>query len=116
VRLSTKARYRDPALGNCRELDLPQGRLRCFDAGTGPPIVFVHGLFVNANVWRKLVPRLAPDFHCLTLDLPFGSHVVPMDLDAGDNRSVPLEDVEGPADRSATARLTGRRLASAPPC
>ena len=77
-----KATWRDPSLGPPRELDLPQGRLRYFEAGTGPAIVFVHGLFVNANLWRKVVSRLAPDFHCVALDLPFGSHVLPMKPDA----------------------------------
>jgi len=52
------ARWRDPALRTCREIDLPQGRVRCFEAGTGPAIVFVHGLFVNANVWRKVTRGL----------------------------------------------------------
>ena len=42
------------------------------------PIVFVHGLLVNANLWRKVVERLAPDFRCITLDLPLGSHTLPM--------------------------------------
>jgi pimeloyl-ACP methyl ester carboxylesterase len=82
VTMRAKARWRDPALGMRRELDLPQGRLRCFEAGSGPPIVFVHGGFVNANLWRKVVPRLAPDFHCVALDLPFGSHDLPMKPDA----------------------------------
>jgi pimeloyl-ACP methyl ester carboxylesterase len=77
-----KARWRDPALGARRELDLPQGRLRYFEAGNGPPIVFVHGYFVNANIWRKVVPSLAPVFHCVALDLPFGSHELPMNRDA----------------------------------
>jgi pimeloyl-ACP methyl ester carboxylesterase len=77
-----KARWRDPVLGTRRELNLPQGRLRYFEAGTGPPIVFVHGLFVNANLWRKVFPRLAPDFHCVALDLPFGSHELAMNPDA----------------------------------
>jgi pimeloyl-ACP methyl ester carboxylesterase len=77
-----KARWRDPVLGKPGELNLPQGRLRYFEAGTGPPIVFVHGLFVNANLWRKVIPRLAPDFHCVALDLPFGSHELPMNPDA----------------------------------
>jgi pimeloyl-ACP methyl ester carboxylesterase len=77
-----KARWRDPALGKSRELDLRQGRLRCFEAGIGPPIVFVHGGFVNANLWRKVVPHLAPENHCVVLDLPFGSHELPMKPDA----------------------------------
>jgi pimeloyl-ACP methyl ester carboxylesterase len=73
-----KATWRDPALGTPRELDLPAGKLRCFEAGTGAPIVFVHGLLVNANLWRKVVAKLSPDFHCITLDMPLGSHTLPM--------------------------------------
>jgi pimeloyl-ACP methyl ester carboxylesterase len=68
--MTAKARWRDPALGTRRELELPQGRLRYFEAGGGPPIVFVHGYFVNANIWRKVVPNLALDFHCVALDPP----------------------------------------------
>lgn len=35
------ARRPDPALGTRRELELAQGPLGCFEAGSGPPIVFV---------------------------------------------------------------------------
>jgi pimeloyl-ACP methyl ester carboxylesterase len=70
--------WRDPALGDPRELELPGGRLRIFETGSGSPIVFVHGLLVNANLWRKVVPRLAPDFRCVALDMPLGSHELAM--------------------------------------
>jgi hypothetical protein len=40
--------------------------------------VFVHGLLVNANLWREVVPKLSPDFRCIALDLPLGSHELPM--------------------------------------
>jgi pimeloyl-ACP methyl ester carboxylesterase len=73
-----KAVWRDPALGDQRELELAQGRVRAFETGDGPPIVFVHGLLVNANLWRKVIARLAPDFRCIALDLPLGSHSLPM--------------------------------------
>jgi pimeloyl-ACP methyl ester carboxylesterase len=73
-----KAEWRDPALGVARELDLPQGRLRYFEAGTGSAIVFAHGLLVNANLWRKVVARLSPKFRCVALELPLGSHTLPM--------------------------------------
>jgi pimeloyl-ACP methyl ester carboxylesterase len=73
-----KATWRGQALGAPRELALPQGRLRCFEAGTGSPIVFVHGLLVNANLWRKVVAELAPAFRCISLDLPLGSHTLSM--------------------------------------
>jgi pimeloyl-ACP methyl ester carboxylesterase len=77
-----KASWRDTALGTRREVDVPQGRLRYFESGAGPTIVFVHGYFVNANLWRKVVPLLAHGFHCVVLDLPFGSHELPMKADA----------------------------------
>ena len=73
-----KATWRDEALGAPRELDLPQGRVRCFEAGTGSAIVFVHGLLVNANLWRRVVARLSPEFRCISLDLPLGSHTLQM--------------------------------------
>ena len=77
-----RASWRDPRLGKPHELHLPQGRLRYFDVGSGPPIVFVHGLFVNANLWRKVIPVLSAEFRCVALDLPFGSHELPMRPDA----------------------------------
>jgi pimeloyl-ACP methyl ester carboxylesterase len=73
-----RARWRDPALGVAREVGLPEGRLRCFEIGTGSPIVFAHGLLVNANLWRKVVAKLSPDFRCIALELPLGSHTLPM--------------------------------------
>jgi pimeloyl-ACP methyl ester carboxylesterase len=73
------ARWRAPALGEARLLDLPGGRrLAYHDVGSGSPIVFAHGLLVNANLWRKVVERLVPDFRCVVLDLPLGSHNVPL--------------------------------------
>ena len=69
-----KGAWRAPALGEARALDLPQGKLRYHEAGTGSPIVFVHGLLVNANLWRKVIAQLGADFRCIALDLPLGSH------------------------------------------
>jgi pimeloyl-ACP methyl ester carboxylesterase len=70
--------WRDSSLGTPREIELSGGRMRVFEAGTGEPIVFVHGALVNANLWRKVVPRLSPDFRCITLDMPLGSHELPV--------------------------------------
>jgi pimeloyl-ACP methyl ester carboxylesterase len=80
--VTAKAGHRDPALGRPRVLQLAGGPLQYFDVGSGPPIVFVHGAFVNANLWRKVVPMLSREFRCLVLDLPFGSHTLPMRPDA----------------------------------
>ena len=52
--------------------------MRVFEAGTGEPIVFVHGALVSPNLWRKVVERLSPDFRCITLEMPLGSHEIPM--------------------------------------
>jgi pimeloyl-ACP methyl ester carboxylesterase len=74
--------WRSQELGPAKELRLPKGTLRYHDAGSGSAIVFVHGVLVNANVWRKVVAELAPDFRCIALDLPFGAHDVPMPPEA----------------------------------
>jgi pimeloyl-ACP methyl ester carboxylesterase len=73
-----RAAWRSPDLGRRRELDLPQGRINVFESGTGPAIVFVHGLLVNANLWRKPIARLSGEFRCVALDLPLGSHLAPI--------------------------------------
>lgn len=71
--------WRDHNLGARRELGPPERRVAVFERGTGDqPIVFVHGLLANANLWRHVVPHLAPTYRCLTLDLPFGAHPLPM--------------------------------------
>ena len=74
----SKASWRSEALGPARTLELPGGRLRVHETGEGPPLVFLHGLLVNANLWRKVVPGLAGEHRCVSLDLPLGSHIVPV--------------------------------------
>ncbi len=66
------------ALGERREVSLPQGTIRYHERGTGEPIVFIHGALVNADLWRKVVPLLSPDFRTIAPDLPLGSHELPM--------------------------------------
>ncbi|MEU4322924.1 alpha/beta hydrolase [Nocardia fluminea] len=69
-------------LGESRLLHLPQGAIRIYERGHGEPVVFVHGLFANAAAWRKVVPRLAGSYRCITVDWPFGAHRIPMTPDA----------------------------------
>ena len=76
--MSDRAEWRSSELGEMRELEVSGGRLRAYVRGEGPTLVFVHGLLVNANLWRKVVPPLAKDFRCVSLDLPLGSHLVGM--------------------------------------
>jgi pimeloyl-ACP methyl ester carboxylesterase len=70
---------RSEALGPMNEVDLSARRIRYRERGEGPPVVFVHGLLVNADLWRAVVPPLAAaGFRCIAPDWPLGSHDVPM--------------------------------------
>ena len=70
------------ALGEQREIRLPQGTIRYRERGSGDPVVFAHGLLVNGDLWRKVVPLLAGTHRCITPDLPLGSHELAMPGDA----------------------------------
>lgn len=67
------------SLGTQKEVRLAQGAIRYRERGAGPPVVFAHGLLVNGDLWRKVVPALAAGHRCITPDLPLGSHEVPME-------------------------------------
>jgi pimeloyl-ACP methyl ester carboxylesterase len=69
-------------LGELKQVDLAQGTVRYRERGTGEPIVFVHGLLVNGDLWRKVVPPLAERYRCITPDLPLGSHEPPLAANA----------------------------------
>jgi pimeloyl-ACP methyl ester carboxylesterase len=62
------------ALGQRKTVELPQGTIHYRECGQGLPIVFIHGLLVNGDLWRKVVPPLARSYRCITPDLPLGSH------------------------------------------
>jgi pimeloyl-ACP methyl ester carboxylesterase len=70
------------ALGEQRTVDLPAGTIAYRERGEGPPIVFVHGVGVNGDLWRGVVPGLAGGHRCIAPDLPLGSHSHPMRDDA----------------------------------
>ncbi|HXE67892.1 MAG TPA: alpha/beta hydrolase [Hyphomicrobiaceae bacterium] len=49
-------------------------------AGSGDPILFIHGLGANSYSWRHLAPRLARTHHVLSVDLKgFGRSDKPVD-------------------------------------
>lgn len=72
--------------------------------GSGAPVVFLHGLFVDGSLWDGVVDRL-PDRRCIVLELPLGSHTTPVpdrsvltpvgvaDLIAAEIRRLGLSDV-----------------------
>jgi pimeloyl-ACP methyl ester carboxylesterase len=70
------------ALGPTNEVRLAQGVIRYRDTGEGRPLIFVHGAFVDGQLWRKVVPELSDNFRCIVPDLPLGSHSVAFDADA----------------------------------
>ena len=72
---------RPPALGTPRDITLSHATVRMFESGPsdGPPVVFVHGLLVNADLWQHVVPRLAEaGMRAFAVDWPLGSHDIPV--------------------------------------
>ncbi len=49
-------------------LDLPDGRMRYLRAGSGPPIILVHGLMGYSFSWRFTIPALAPHTTVYAID------------------------------------------------
>lgn len=60
------------------EVRLPSGPIRYREVGSGPPVVFVHGLLVNGRLWDGVAEELAADCRCIVPDWPMGSHEAPM--------------------------------------
>ncbi len=65
-----------------RTLQTSVGPLEYCDIGTGSPLLFVHGLFTNMYLWRKIVPELSKFYRCIVPTLPFGGHTLPVRDDA----------------------------------
>jgi len=63
-------------------VDLDAGTIRYRDSGSGPTIVFAHGLLVDGSLWRKVTPLLDGEFRCVVPDLPLGSHREAMTAEA----------------------------------
>ena len=49
-------------------LDLPDGRMRYLKAGSGRPLILVHGLLGYAFSWRFTIPALAPSATVYAID------------------------------------------------
>ena len=68
-------------------LELPQGQIRYRVAGPAdtnrPPVVFVHGLLVNGELWTGVADALAAQgIRSYAPDLPLGAHSLPLNPDA----------------------------------
>jgi pimeloyl-ACP methyl ester carboxylesterase len=65
-------------LGERRIVQVPEGPIEYRVTGTGPTIVFLHGIIANGDVWRGVVEDLARDHCCITPDWPLGAHALKM--------------------------------------
>jgi pimeloyl-ACP methyl ester carboxylesterase len=65
-----------------RTVRLSAGEIRVRERGSGEPIVFIHGVFMNGDTWGDVVPLLSGDFRCITPDWPTGGHRIGLDPDA----------------------------------
>jgi pimeloyl-ACP methyl ester carboxylesterase len=65
------------------EVELAAGTIDYQDTGgSGPVVVLVHGLMMDASLWRHVIEDLRSDFRCVAPTLPLGGHRHPMRADA----------------------------------
>jgi pimeloyl-ACP methyl ester carboxylesterase len=69
-------------LGERRTVATPAGTIEYRERGSGSPVVFIHGVGVNGDLWRRVAPRLAGEHRCVVPDLPWGAHSLPLRPDA----------------------------------
>lgn len=77
----------DHASADLPVADLPQGKLAYRATGpessSSPPVVFVHGVLVDGQLWGPVAERLAAEgVRSYAPTLPFGSHQQPMNAGA----------------------------------
>ena len=98
-----------------REITSPAGKLRYYDIGNGPALLFLHGSGPGVTGWRNfrgVLPAFAKQFRCLMLEFPgfgvsddFGGH--PM-IDAQASVA-PFLDAIGVDSRRHHRKLDGWR-------
>ena len=60
------------------EIETSIGPLRYRETGSGPPVLFVHGILADGALWDPVATRLAGDLRCILPDWPLGSHRLPV--------------------------------------
>ena len=71
-------------------------------AGSGPPVLFLHGALVDRTLWDPVI-ALLPDRRCLAPTLPLGSHRAPV---ADRSTLTPIGVADQIADLIAEQELT----------
>ncbi|HEV3035671.1 MAG TPA: alpha/beta hydrolase [Solirubrobacteraceae bacterium] len=65
------------------KVELSSGTIDYEDTGgSGPAVVFVHGLMMDGSLWRHVIAELRHEFRCVAPTLPLGGHRHPMRADA----------------------------------
>ena len=60
-------------------VELTSGPIEYEDTGgTGPVIVFIHGLLIDASLWSDVIADLREEYRCVVPTLPLGGHRKPM--------------------------------------
>ncbi len=59
-----------------KEAQLKAGTIAYFEEGSGPVLLFVHGVFANSALWSKVMPLLSDRYRCIAPDWPLGSHSI----------------------------------------
>jgi pimeloyl-ACP methyl ester carboxylesterase len=68
---------------NLHHVELSAGTVDYEDTGgDGPVIVLLHGLMMDASLWRDVIVGLAADHRCIAPTLPLGAHRHGMRADA----------------------------------
>lgn len=52
--------------------------LQYWESGRGRTLLFLHGALSNGATFRKVLPELSTNFHCIALHLPLGGHHIPL--------------------------------------
>src|SRR6201993_5220683 len=66
-----------------RSIETPSGRISYAEAGSGPAVLFVHGVVLNKHLWRHQLTALSDIRRCIAPDL----------LAHGDTEIAPDQDV-----------------------
>jgi pimeloyl-ACP methyl ester carboxylesterase len=85
------------------------------ESGVGPPVLFVHGVYVTGALWNDVVAVLGDGFRCVVPTWPLGAHSTATDgadlgAEATSQRIVHLIEALGLTDVTVVANDTGGGL------